>query len=58
MRTYAGFLEEQSIDTLERWLNDALTERDYLRDNGASPEELAEANEHIRELRSAINEKY
>ena len=44
-RSYVSFLCEQDLDTLERWLDHALDERDAIIESGACDEELAEYHE-------------
>ena len=57
-RTYKEFLYAQDIDTLEAYLDDALTELAYYRDSDADEDEINEALEHVRDIRSVINAKY
>ena len=57
-RTYKEFLYAQDIDTLEAYLDDAHTELAYCRDSDADEDEIEEALEHVRDIRSVINAKY
>ena len=56
MRSYISFLTTKDLDTLERYLEDAREELRFYK-NGGDPDEIAEAQQHVDDILTAIDLK-
>ena len=54
--SYITFLLQNDLETLERYLGDALRELYYCRVSG-DEDEIAEAQKHVADIRTAIDMK-
>lgn len=56
MRSYISFLTTKDLDTLERYLEDAREELRFYKNSG-DPDEIAEAQQHVDDILTAIDLK-